>query len=213
MKLEQVALREAAFSYPSQPLFQNVSIALDCRPSVRIGLHGANGAGKTTLIKLMAGLLSLQKGTITWLTSGQETLERSQAMQQMGIAMGDAFFMRHQSLGDNLSLYGSLYGVAQHAIDPWLKRLLLWPHRHTLFGQLSTGQRKKASLLRALLHQPPLLLLDEPLSGLDAQSQEIITDCLKEYPGSWLVASHHQTWLETHCSHQWHLHGGGIHVA
>ena len=147
---------------------------------------GPNGSGKTTLLRLFAGLLVP--------TSGE--LEVGTDRAQVGFLSHDPLVYRELTPLENLDLYGRLYRVPERRerIGMLLERFGLWAARSELTGDLSHGMLQRLALCRTLLHEPDLLLLDEPFSALDATGVALLLDELGrlEAERRTIVVSSHQ---------------------
>jgi heme exporter protein A len=145
---------------------------------------GPNGAGKTTLLRLVAGLLAPSAGTI------DVSLDRA----RLGFLAHEPLVYRELSALENLDLYGRLYRVPERRerIGMLLERFGLWEARREPVRGFSRGMQQRLALCRALLHEPELLLLDEPYNALDAEGAELLDRELAELrPGrTFLVATH-----------------------
>src|SRR5215204_5466 len=129
---------------------------------------GPNGAGKTTLLRLLAGLAAP--------TAGE--LEVFAERRQIGFLTHEPLVYRELTALENLDLYGRLYRVPERRerIGMLLERFGLWEARRERVGSLSRGTAQRLALCRALLHEPRLLLLDEPYSGLDHAGARLLDD-------------------------------------
>lgn len=145
---------------------------------------GANGAGKTTLLRLCAGLLAP--------TGGDLRVETDRA--GIGFLAHEPLVYRELSAMENLDLYGRLYRVPERRerIGMLLERFGLWDARNERAGSFSRGMLQRLALCRTLLHEPELLLLDEPFNALDAEGAELLSRELEELRGrrTFLVATH-----------------------
>ena len=145
---------------------------------------GANGSGKSTLLALIAGLLAP--------TEGEVDVELPR--ERIGYLAHEPLVYRELTALENLDLYGRLYHVPERreTIGALLERFGLWEARHQRVGSYSRGMQQRLALCRVLLHDPELLLLDEPYSGLDASAQTLVDDVLAESVGTrtLVVASH-----------------------
>jgi heme exporter protein A len=127
---------------------------------------GPNGSGKSTLLALCAGLLAP--------TGGE--LEVEAARERIGYVAHEPLVYRELTALENLDLYGRLYRIPERRerIGMLLERFGLWEARRERVAALSRGMAQRVALCRALLHDPDLLLLDEPYSGLDAAGAELL---------------------------------------
>jgi heme exporter protein A len=145
---------------------------------------GPNGSGKTTLLRLCAGLLVP--------TAGE--LEVGAERGQVGFVAHESLVYRELSAIENLELYGRLYRVPERRerIGMLLERFALWEARNERTGAYSRGMLQRLALCRALLHEPALLILDEPANALDAEGEALLERELEELRGdrTLLVASH-----------------------
>jgi heme exporter protein A len=145
---------------------------------------GANGSGKTTLLRLVAGLAAPTAGEL------DVDVERG----QLGFLGHEPLVYRELTAIENLRLYARLYRVPEprERIGMLLERFALWDARNQRAGSYSRGMLQRLALCRALLHEPELLLLDEPYSGLDTEGAELLDRELAERRGTatFLVATH-----------------------
>jgi ABC-type multidrug transport system ATPase subunit len=151
---------------------------------------GPNGSGKTTLLRLCVGLLIP--------TSGE--LEVDATRGQVGYLAHEPLVYRELTAIENLELYGRLYRVPERRerIGMLLERFGLWEARRERTGSYSRGMLQRLALCRALLHNPELLILDEPANALDAAGEELLERELDELrvDRTLLVASHSPERLE-----------------
>jgi heme exporter protein A len=145
---------------------------------------GANGSGKTTLLRLVAGLAAP--------TGGELTVDAERA--DLGFLGHEPLVYRELTAIENLVLYARLYRVpeARERIGMLLERFGLWDARNERASTYSRGMLQRLALCRTLLHEPSLLLLDEPYSGLDAEGAELLDRELAERRArsTFLVATH-----------------------
>jgi heme exporter protein A len=141
---------------------------------------GPNGAGKTTLLRLCAGLLAP--------TSGR--LEVDADRTAIGLVGHEPLVYRELTSVENLELYGRLYRVPERRerIGMLLERFGLWEERRRRVGDFSRGMTQRLALCRALLHEPELLLLDEPYAGLDDDGAAIVDRELHGLAGTRTIA-------------------------
>jgi heme exporter protein A len=144
---------------------------------------GPNGAGKTTLLRLVAGLLVPTGGT----------LDVAADRARVGFLGHEPLVYRELTPLENLDLFGRLYRVPERRerIGALLERFGLWDVRRERVGTFSRGMQQRLGLCRALLHEPDLVLLDEPFNALDAQGTELLERELTALRGrTVLVATH-----------------------
>lgn len=147
-----------------------------------IGLLGPNGAGKTTTISIIAGLLSPTSGQV--LIEGRAVSGDTDPLKrQIGLVPQDLALYDEMSANDNLSLFGALYDLSgsalRKALDEALELVGLTDRAKDKVGTFSGGMKRRLNLAAALLHDPKILLLDEPTVGVDPQSRNAIFDNLE----------------------------------
>src|SRR6476659_1405361 len=147
----------------------------------RVGLLGPNGAGKTTTLLMILGVITPDTGSIEVCGLDMDR-ERSRAAAQIGFAAGYLPLAERLRVREYLQLYGRLYGMADPnpQIDAGLERFRI-PHLADAMGtELSSGQRTLVGIVRATLHRPRLLVLDEPTASLDPDVAARVRTGLKE---------------------------------
>ena len=157
---------------------------LDVAEGEFLTLVGPNGAGKTTLIRILA--------TLTRPTSGNARVagfdlakQGSEVRRRIGLASHQTLLYGDLSAEENLRFYGRMYEVAdlEENITALLQRVDLDHRRHDLVRTFSRGMQQRLSLARALLHDPAILLLDEPYTGLDQHAAEVLREVLVSLGG------------------------------
>lgn len=170
-----------AFSYGKRQVLQNVSFSVP--PGRFCVLLGVNGAGKTTLFSLLTRLFLCRQGRITILGHNINTHGRA-ALAQLGVVFQQPTLDLDLSLQQNLRYFSVLQGMpsapAAQRIAATLDNIGLSDRADDKVRQLSGGQRRRLELGRALLHQPRLLLADEPTVGLDIHSRHAILQQVRE---------------------------------
>jgi ABC-type multidrug transport system ATPase subunit len=151
---------------------------------------GPNGSGKTTLLRICAGL-SIP-------TTGELTVDASRA--QIGYLGHEPLVYRELTSLENLELYGRLYRVPERRerIGMLLERFGLWDVRHDRVATYSRGMAQRLALCRVLLHDPVLLVLDEPYTALDGAGAQLLDEQLRELHGdrTFLVSTHDPVHVE-----------------
>ena len=187
--LELVGLRQ---TYGALTALDNLSFEV---PAGRVvGFLGPNGAGKTTTMRAIFGLTELDAGSVRWNGSpvGQSDRRRFGYMpEERGLYPG-------MLVGEQIEYLGRLHGLstaaAAAATDNWLERLTIADRRGSKVETLSHGNQQRVQLMAALVHKPELLVLDEPLSGLDPTGIDAISQVLVEQAkaGCCVLFSSHQ---------------------
>lgn len=153
-------------------------VDLDVPAGQSLGLTGANGAGKTTLLRCLASLVRPTRGEVYWF--GQRATTAPTQRRLIGMVAHEHRLYPQLTLRENVVFAARMCSVAEPArqADQWLERVGLLASAEDLPGQVSKGMRQRVSLARALVHNPPILLLDEPFSGLDRQGTQWLTELL-----------------------------------
>jgi heme exporter protein A len=169
-------------------------IDLTLSPGGFLVVTGPNGSGKTTLLRICAGLAQPTEGTI----------ERGAERAQVGYLGHEPLVYRELTAFENLELYGRLYRVAERRerIGMLLERFGLWEVRHERVASYSRGMTQRLALCRVLLHEPTLLVLDEPYSALDESGFELLDAELAELrrERTFLLATHDPVRVEPFAS-------------
>jgi ABC-2 type transport system ATP-binding protein len=182
------------------------NLDLSIRAGEVFGLLGPNGAGKTTTIRMLCGLLRPTSGTIR--VDGIDlSANPSEVRRRIALLPEDAGDFRNLTLAEELDYYGALYGLDRATVrqrsGELLARLGLADRRNHLLKTFSRGMRRKFHLVRAVLHRPRVLLLDEPTAGLDPNIVEDVWDLLRalarDNQVTVVLCSHHLEEVERLC--------------
>ena len=156
-------------TYESTPVLQNLSIYIGAGEVV--ALTGPSGSGKTTLLRCIAGLEVVESGTI--LLSGEEITSKPAHLRRIGLVFQDNQLFPHLNVAKNISYSLMIQGTKQKLIDEKVTEVLelvgLTHLSQREVFKLSGGEAKRIAVARALVAQPKVLLLDEPLNGLDKE--------------------------------------------
>ncbi|MEY4550317.1 MAG: hypothetical protein RL685_6512 [Pseudomonadota bacterium] len=174
-----------------------------------IGLIGPSGSGKTTALRLILNLLAPTRGEVR--VFGQPPSER--VADRIGYLPEERGLYPRMSVREAARYYARLKGVdpSERTLRAWLERLDMAAHADTPVGALSKGTAQKAQFVATVLHEPHLLVLDEPCSGLDPLSQQLMSTAIASCAGqgrSVLLSTHDLAWAERMCTSVVMLHQG-----
>lgn len=159
-------------------------ITLDIPQGESLVIFGPNGAGKTTLLKIAATLIRPTSGTLRLFGADPR---RDEVLRRMvGFVSHHSYLYAGLTAVENLEFAARLYGVpeAQSRVDALIDAVGLWDRRHDPVRTYSRGMTQRLSIGRALVHDPPLLLLDEPYTGLDRHAATLFTGLLDQLQGA-----------------------------
>lgn len=185
------------FHYTESSGINFLGLNLDVSGGERFGLFGPNGAGKTTLMSLMTGLLQAKKGEVQ-LFGEKIGVKKSSVNRLFGFVPQDFSFYHELTPAENLEFFGAWSGLNRHEIHKRTNELLdvlgLSEVKHKPVQQFSGGMKRRVNLAIGVIHQPKLLILDEPTVGVDVQTRHAIIAYLKELnqQGTTLIYTSHQ---------------------
>jgi len=173
-----IALENINHSFGDKQVLYDVN--LNVPHGLIYGLLGPSGCGKTTTVKIMAGILEASSGAVNVLG---ETMPKLSLMNRLGyMAQSDALYV-NLTAEENLAFFGSLYGMKKEKIKERSGEVMalvnLSDHKLKLAASYSGGMKRRLSLAMALLHEPEVLILDEPTVGIDPVLRKSIWDTLK----------------------------------
>lgn len=184
--------------------FQAVkNVSFHVLPGEIFGLLGPNGAGKTSTLSAVEGLLKPESGNI--IVAGYNIKEKPlYARASMGVQLQSTNFQPELKVEEIIELFAGIYGVdlVKEELDKLLSENNLLDSRYKRFGQLSGGQQQRVSLSLCVLHNPSLLLLDEPTTGLDPQARRQLWDrmeAMREKGHGILLTTHSMEEAEAVC--------------
>ncbi|MBC2200110.1 ABC transporter ATP-binding protein [Listeria welshimeri] len=162
-----------------------------------VGLVGENGAGKTTILRSIATLVSQDEGTIS--VAGYDTLKQAEEVKNhIGVLFGgETGLYDRLTARENLLYFGGLYGLPKHTlknrIDDLSQRFGMRKELDRTVGGFSRGMRQKVAIARAVIHDPEVILFDEPTTGLDITSANVFRDFTRQLQkeGKTIIFSSH----------------------
>jgi ABC-2 type transport system ATP-binding protein len=181
VQVDVLEVRNLVKRYNRIPAVDQVSFVI--RPGEILGYLGPNGSGKSTTVKILTGLIEPTEGEI--LLDGRNVREDFVAFQrQMGYVPEESHLYPHLTGREYLQLVGRLRGLRRRVLEPRMDELLrlfgLWGDRHSPLSSYSKGMRQKILISGALIHNPRVLIFDEPFSGLDVTTAMVLHTLLRE---------------------------------
>lgn len=170
---------EVGHHYGSLLLFRRLSVTLTGGDSLAV--RGANGAGKSTLLRILAGLLTPRAGTVT-LTVDGENVPDDEHPRRTGLVAPAVGVYEELTARENLEFLARARGLADapDRIDRLLQRVGLEGRSDDRVGEYSSGMQQRVKYAAALLAEPPLLLLDEPLANLDVKGRDMVSSIVRQ---------------------------------
>jgi len=198
-------------------IFENVvavdDISLTIQPQTIFGLLGPNGAGKTTTIRMITQILGIDKGEIFF---GGERLKPSHT-EKIGYMPEERGLYTQMKVGEHLLFLAELKGLnrklAKEKIQNWLEKFQIEDWWNKKIIELSKGMQQKIQFIATILHEPPLLILDEPFSGLDPINTHLIKDeiaLLRDKGATIIFSTHRMEQVEEICEDIALIHNGTI---
>lgn len=170
------------------------------------GFLGPNGAGKSTTVKILSGLISYDQGNIS-IMGKNITDHRKELNKHIGIVPQDIALFPTLTATENLKIFGGIYGIENRILNKRIAYLLnlfgLEDHKNKKVDYYSGGMKRRINLIVGILHEPNLLLLDEPTVGIDVQSKNVIIEnlqLLNSYGTTILYTSHNMEEAQQFCT-------------
>lgn len=193
-------------------------LSFECRPGEVYGLLGPNGAGKTTTLRLLSTVLRPDSGQAT-VCGFDVTTQAGQVRQCIGFLSGDTGLYRRLTGREILRYFSSLYGIGARDFQRYLNEVThlldLADFLDVKTDKLSSGQKQRISIARTVIHQPPVLILDEPTAGLDIIASRAIIEFIsraRESGKTILFSTHIMREAERICDKIGIIHLGNIRV-
>ncbi len=174
--MKVVELRDVVKKFGSFKALDGINLSIERGES--LALLGPNGAGKTTVVKLISGLLKPTKGDVR--VFDRIPWKNYEVRRLMGVVSHNTFLYDDLTAYENLQFYCRLYDTDESVIDEILELFGLKNRKHDLVRNFSRGMKQRLSIARAILHDPPLLILDEPTAGLDVEGRRDLIGYIAE---------------------------------
>ena len=179
--MNAITIKDLVKTYPSTEALKGVSLTL--KPGEFFALLGPNGAGKTTMIQIMTGLCNKTSGEVS-LFNKDVYQDYVEARQLIGLVPQDFNFDIFEKVYNILYYNAGYFWIPAKErparIEKILKDLNLWEKKDAMAMQLSGGMKRKLMIARALVHQPKILILDEPTAGVDVETRQTMWTYLKK---------------------------------
>ena len=210
-----IEINDLSKKYKNTLAVQNISFKI--KKNTIVGLLGPNGCGKTTTIGMLLGLIKPSSGTV--FIDGkniEKENNRTKILEKVNFISPYVELPKKLTVEENLKVYGKLYGVnnLQNKISDLMKQLNLFEFKKRKTGELSSGQKNRVSLAKALINEPEILFLDEPTASLDPDVGDFIRTYLEDFASkkntTILLASHNMNEVERLCNEVMMMKNGKI---
>jgi heme exporter protein A len=167
-------------------------VSFEVPRGAKVALLGSNGAGKSTLLAILSTLLSPASGTVR-IEGFDVAREGNEVRRRIGVLAHRPMLYEQFTPLENLEFFGGLYGQASATrIEALLRRIGLWTRRDEPTEVFSRGYHQRLAIARALVHEPSVLLLDEPETGLDEEGIALLDELMLRAPGITVLAATHR---------------------
>ena len=180
-------------------------VSFSCAPGEVLGLLGPNGAGKTTTLRILSTALRPDSGS-AFIDEVDILATPLLARQRIGFLSGSTGLYGRLSARENVEYFGRLHGLAperlKRRIDQLFEQLDMHGYAHKRADQLSSGMKQKCAIARTVVHEPRIVILDEPTTGLDVMSAKILLDFIASYKAlrvPLIFSTHHLHEVEKLC--------------
>ncbi|WP_307741459.1 ATP-binding cassette domain-containing protein [uncultured Mobiluncus sp.] len=188
-------------------------VSMNVEPGQVMGFVGANGSGKTTTMRIVMGIIDANRGRVTF---GGEPID-APVRASIGYMPEERGLYPKMKVGEQLEYFARLHGqnrsTARESTQRWVQRLGVSERLKDSVEKLSLGNQQRVQLAAALVHNPVMLILDEPFSGLDPLAVDVMSGVLQEYAAQGvpvIFSSHQLSLVESLCTHVSILSGGSI---
>lgn len=192
------------------------NVSFECRSGAIFGLLGLNGAGKTTTMRILSTVLRPSAGKAT--VAGYDvTKDPAEVRRRIGFLSNSTGLYDRMSAWEHVEYFGRLYGVMETTLRERLERIFeslqMNGFRDMLVSKMSMGMRQKVSIARAIVHDPPVLIFDEPTLGLDVMVSRVVLETvvrLRDEGKCVIYSTHIMREVEKLCDHLAIVHAGRI---
>jgi len=206
-----IETRNLSFSIGKTQILKDVSLTVP--QGSFYGFLGPNGAGKTTLIRVLLNLFNAGSNKV-FLFGEDVTQNRVKTLRRLGRFVEQPSLYGHLTGAENLAIAQRYYGVASSRVDEVLNLVGMTEYRNRKVKAYSLGMRQRIAIGQALIHDPELLILDEPTNGLDPNGireiRELLVSLNKDYGKTIFISSHMLSEIEKMCTHVGVIHHGRV---
>lgn len=180
----EIIIENGKKSFGENVIFDNINIKFETGKFYLI--KGYNGSGKTVLLKTICGYIFLTSGSV--IQDGIKIRNKNNFIQNAGIIIETPQFFAHLTLEENLKLLKKMSEkITDEKIDEWIVKYRIEKFKNIKYKNLSLGTKQKMSLIQAFIHQPEVLILDEPFNALDAESLKMTEEYLKSIKDNTII--------------------------
>lgn len=174
-----ISIKDLDFCYPhGKHILKGVT--MNVKKNSIYGFIGANGAGKSTTIRVILGLLKANRNSVQLFDKNPTSSENSNIFKKIGFLIDKPVFYNHLTCEENLKILSNYYDFDKNAINVALSTVGLLAQKKTIFHKCSTGMNQRLAIAKAIVHNPEVIILDEPFNGLDPEWTFEIRSRLKE---------------------------------
>ncbi len=180
MNRDYIHIENLSKSFGFQKVLDSINLQFDKGDFVT--LFGPNGAGKTTLIRILSTIIKSDEGSIS-ISDYNIKNEVQNIRKIIGLLSHENYLYQNLTVFENLKFFGKLYNIknAEDSISYKLNKIGVYSKRNELIRNLSSGMKQRVSIVRSIVHDPEIILLDEPFVGLDIKGSEYLLEIFKEF--------------------------------
>lgn len=211
----KVSIQNISHKYKGSELNSLSNLSLDIEEGTKHGIFGANGAGKSTLIKIICNVMLPSEGSVKFFKNDLEIRNQTEVKESIGYVPQEFAFYEELTVWQNVKYFGAMFNLKTQEIKTSYKELIslfgLEEHQNKKVKTFSGGMKRKVNLILGLLHKPSILVLDEPIVGIDVHSKNEILNYLNTLYNKGVTiiyTSHQMNESQSFCDNFTLLNGG-----